>query len=189
MGLTIDQAADEAPMSPTTWSKIEAGGKVRALAYAAVDKVLEWREGASERFLRDGLEPQLNGIQAADASGGDAARRPPAPTPFAPESGPSLPGPVRSTLESGQVREWRILPSSDPDSEETMVVFWVGPADADMGEVAKEAAERRRRGRTREAEAIAEQQRWNEIIEREEAEAQSGGDARSPDEVYSESED
>jgi hypothetical protein len=70
-----------------------------------------------------------------------------------------------------------------------MVVFWVGPADADMGEVAKEAAERRRRGRTREAEAIAEQQRWNEIIEREEAEAQSGGDARSPDEVYSESED
>ncbi|GAA2455477.1 hypothetical protein GCM10010191_88390 [Actinomadura vinacea] len=171
MDRTIAWVAGQAPMSPTTWSKVEQGGKVRDLTYNAVDRVLQWKEGACERFLRDAEEPQpADGV----ATGGTA---PPGPSRALPagagvqKDDAMMAGPVRSPLDGGEIREWRVLPGADPDAEETVVVFWVGPADADMHEVAKEATERRRRSRAREAEAIAAQDRWEALFAAERAEA------------------
>lgn len=61
LGLTIDQAAARADnMSPTTWSRVEAGKTVRGLTYGGVDKVLRWVPGSCTRFLHEGVEPEEN---------------------------------------------------------------------------------------------------------------------------------
>lgn len=57
LGLTIDEAAERGPVSPVTWSRVENGGKVRRLSYGAVDRVLDWPEGACVDFLQHGTEP------------------------------------------------------------------------------------------------------------------------------------
>lgn len=56
-GLTIDEAAGLAPMSPVTWARVEHGKRVRGLAYGAVDDVLGWQEGACYAYLATGDEP------------------------------------------------------------------------------------------------------------------------------------
>lgn len=54
--LSIDNAADAAPMSPVTWSKVERGERVRGLTYAGIEKVLGWAPGSVDRIF-DGGEP------------------------------------------------------------------------------------------------------------------------------------
>lgn len=58
LGMSIDTAAEMGPVSPTTWSRVELGRKVRRLSYGAVDRVLKWPEGACMDFLQSGIEPR-----------------------------------------------------------------------------------------------------------------------------------
>ncbi|XVQ09922.1 helix-turn-helix domain-containing protein [Spirillospora sp. CA-255316] len=190
LGLSIGKAAKEAPMSPTTWSRVEHGGKVRELAYTSIDAVLQWRAGSSERFLADGEEPQPVDSVEPGPAGGDGAspqsRRGASPARATASGGaaPRIPRQPKPSLAVGEVREWRVVPTSDPDPEETTVVFWIGPADVDMEEVGRAFDEQRRlRPPSREAEAIAEQDRWEALIARENAEAVRAGSAENPGEV------
>lgn len=64
--LSIDNAADAAPMSPVTWSKVERGERVRGLTYAGIEKVLGWLPGSVETVL-DGGEPAA--VQSEQAPG------------------------------------------------------------------------------------------------------------------------
>lgn len=51
-GLTIEEAASEAGMSPTTWGKVEKGDEgVRRLTYAGIERVLGWKSGSTEQVL------------------------------------------------------------------------------------------------------------------------------------------
>jgi transcriptional regulator with XRE-family HTH domain len=56
LGLTIDDAAEEGGVSPTTWSRVELGRPVRGLTYGVVDRVLRWSEGSAEAILDGGTE-------------------------------------------------------------------------------------------------------------------------------------
>lgn len=55
--LTIDQAAERAPMSPVTWGNIETGKRVKPFSYAGVEHVLRWPTGSIERYLGGGEAP------------------------------------------------------------------------------------------------------------------------------------
>lgn len=57
LGKSIDSAAADGKVSPVTWSRVELGRKVRRLSYGAVDRVLDWPEGACVDFLDSGKEP------------------------------------------------------------------------------------------------------------------------------------
>ncbi|MFC5750577.1 helix-turn-helix domain-containing protein [Actinomadura rugatobispora] len=179
LGLSIGKAAKEAPMSPTTWSRVEHGGTVRELAYSSIDAVLKWREGACERYLRDGEEPEAAEAAETGAAGGEVSPRqkpggaPPARATAAKGGPHKLPGRrAGASLSVSEIREWRTVPTSVPDSEETTIVFWSGPANVDMDEVGRAFDElRHRRTPAREAAAIAEQDRWEAIIAREKADA------------------
>jgi transcriptional regulator with XRE-family HTH domain len=183
LGLSIGRAAKEAPMSPTTWSRVEHGGRVRELAYTSIDAVLQWRAGSSERFLAGGEEPQpVDAVERPGPPGGEGASPARAAVPRG--TAPRLPRKPKSSLAVGEVREWRTVPTSVPDTEETTVLFWVGPADVDMEEVGRAFDElRSRRTPEREARAIAEQDRWEAIFAREKAEAARAGTAKNSGET------
>lgn len=70
LGLSIDEAAELGTMSPTTWSRVEAGKTVRNLTYGGVDRVLQWGAGTAEAFLT-GDEPPFEDHQLED--GGHAS--------------------------------------------------------------------------------------------------------------------
>jgi len=61
LGLSKDRAAAEAGVSPVTWTRVEDGAKVRILTYAGVERVLGWRPGACESYLRRNDLPTLDG--------------------------------------------------------------------------------------------------------------------------------
>jgi transcriptional regulator with XRE-family HTH domain len=78
LGLTIDQAAELASLSPVTWSRVEFGRAVRGLTYAAVDHVLEWTSGSSRTILEGGearilssIEVEISKEDASDPDYGD----------------------------------------------------------------------------------------------------------------------
>lgn len=73
LGLTIDQASELAPMSPVTWSRVEAGRSVRGLTYGAVDDVLGWAENSCTRFIKIRREPAARAALLATTAepGGD----------------------------------------------------------------------------------------------------------------------
>lgn len=48
LGLSIDQAAERSGMSPVTWSRVEQGKPVRALSYAAIERLFRWKSGTAE---------------------------------------------------------------------------------------------------------------------------------------------
>lgn len=56
-GLSIDDAANSAGMSPVTWTRVERGQSVRGLTYAGVENVFGWMPGAMTRFLEAGATP------------------------------------------------------------------------------------------------------------------------------------
>lgn len=62
--LTIDAAAEQARLSPVTYARVEAGEAVRALTYAAVDRVLGWPFGTAEGVAREQTEPPAVGETA-----------------------------------------------------------------------------------------------------------------------------
>ena len=205
-------------MSPTTWSRVEHGGRVRELAYSSVDAVLGWRAGACERFLTRGEEPRpVDEPEPSRADGAAPSARSPRPqAPQAPPAqqtpqgargpqgvrptrpssaagGPAKHSPAPSVLPSmgaargtassfpqisqpslagGEVREWRAVPTADPEKDGATVVFWIGPPDADMEEVGRALDEQRRHwSPEKEAQAIAAQDRWEALFAREKAEA------------------
>ncbi|TDD68574.1 helix-turn-helix domain-containing protein [Actinomadura rubrisoli] len=96
-----------------------------------------------------------------------------------------LPPRVRQVLEDGQVQEWHLVDVSSPDSDDVIMVMWVGPKPEDVDRVRRDFAEHRlRRQAVREA-ATAQQDKWDEIIAREEAkrrEAQRAGEAAPAEE-------
>lgn len=63
LGITAAEAAVAAPLSPTTWSKIETTGTGSRSTYAAVERVLRWRSGSCQAILNGG-EPLLAGVES-----------------------------------------------------------------------------------------------------------------------------
>jgi transcriptional regulator with XRE-family HTH domain len=57
LGMSIDAAAERAPMSPVTWSKVESGKPVTKSTYAGVERSLSWAPGSIDLYLRTGADP------------------------------------------------------------------------------------------------------------------------------------
>lgn len=72
LGLTIDQAAERAPMSPETWRKAEIGVRVKPFSVAAIERVLGWAPGSGQAYLESGEEPVAQ--RSAKSSAGAGAR-------------------------------------------------------------------------------------------------------------------
>lgn len=64
MGITIDQAAEAAPMSPVTWRSIENGNKVKSFSYAGAERVLAWEAGSIEQYIVSGFS-KIPGVDGA----------------------------------------------------------------------------------------------------------------------------
>lgn len=59
LGLTIDQAAKRAPMSPETWRKAEVGTRVKPFTMMGIERVLGWVPGSTTTYLKDGVDPEV----------------------------------------------------------------------------------------------------------------------------------
>lgn len=51
--LSVDEAARRAPMSNTTWHRVEDGLSVRDTSYSRVDGVLDWPPGTCRQVIED----------------------------------------------------------------------------------------------------------------------------------------
>lgn len=67
LGLTIDSAAESAPMSAVTWGRVERGLPVRGLTYASIERVLGWRPGTAAAIMRGEVSEDA-AVQSAQAS-------------------------------------------------------------------------------------------------------------------------
>jgi transcriptional regulator with XRE-family HTH domain len=68
-GLTIEDAAERADVSPTTWGRVErAEDGVRRTTYLQVERVLGWDAGSVDAVLAGG-EPTATGQPASGRSG------------------------------------------------------------------------------------------------------------------------
>ncbi|TDD60910.1 transcriptional regulator [Actinomadura rubrisoli] len=92
-----------------------------------------------------------------------------------------LPRPVRQVLEGGQVEHWHMVDVSSPGSDDVIMVMWVGPKPEDVDQVRRDFAQHRLRRRAVRDVAIAQQDKWDEIIAGEQVrdgeDERTGGDA------------
>lgn len=75
MGITIDEAAEAAPMSPVTWRSIENGKKVKSFSLAAAERVLAWDPGSIGRYVLTGEStiPGVDGLHGQGATAGNGS--------------------------------------------------------------------------------------------------------------------
>jgi transcriptional regulator with XRE-family HTH domain len=69
LGLSYTSAVSTAGMNKRTWQRFEAGERTQDAKYAGVERALHWQEGAIQRFLTGGPEPQDRNLIAVLPAG------------------------------------------------------------------------------------------------------------------------